>query len=285
MSEAKRAARPAPGEIPRDGSPGAVTRLAGREAEAVLLHAELAARDAALAEMARHNRELEAALDAMREERDLAVQTAGELEEIADAAQSAIEVLRGKLAAAETKRDVLSDKADGLAAERDRLAAERTAWFEAAITTEMQRLERSRRRRGWRIGRFILHLMPARGRGTPMYRADRARAAGEWHRAARFYLDALAQLPGPQPTVWIQLGHALNETGRIAEAELAYRRAVDLDSSHGDALVALGQILRRQGQDAEAASTYRRALEAALAAEQRGFVARELAALGDPTEA
>jgi predicted Zn-dependent protease len=58
-------------------------------------------------------------------------------------------------------------------------------------------------------------------RPTIITRADRARAAGEWQLAAGLYRIALERTPN-NPPIWIQYGHALKESGRLAEAETAY---------------------------------------------------------------
>lgn len=117
-----------------------------------------------------------------------------------------------------------------------------------------------------------------------MQRADAARAARQWAHAARFYLDALQQRPA-RAAIWVQLGHALKEMGRMEEAELAYRRAADLDRTNRDALVPLGHVLREQERNAEAAAAYRRALALDPPDELRAFLTSELAALAPQSAA
>lgn len=51
------------------------------------------------------------------------------------------------------------------------------------------------------------------------------------------------------------------EIGAPDEAERAYRRAIELDPSHTDAMVNLGRLLQERGNLAEAAQLYRRATE------------------------
>jgi Flp pilus assembly protein TadD len=58
---------------------------------------------------------------------------------------------------------------------------------------------------------------------------DRARDKGEWERAARFYVDALAR-DSAVPELWLQLGHSLKAAGKSMEAEFAYRQAATLQS-------------------------------------------------------
>jgi cytochrome c-type biogenesis protein CcmH/NrfG len=266
-------------------------RLARAEERAVEHAAKAAAAEAALERV-----ENERAF--LREELDRALQTAAQFEDIADAAQAAIDTLRARLARAEEEmaeslaeaeserealceeRDRLAQECDEIREERGRLTAEETAWFDAAVLAAMERIIGGRPTRGWRIGRYRLHLSPIRGTGSPMQRADRARDARQWERAARFYLEALEQRAPNRPAIWVQLGHALKEAGKVAEAERAYRRAIRLDERNTAALVPLGQLLRQQGQDTEAVSVYRHALDLVASAEQRAYLSGELAALG-----
>jgi SAM-dependent methyltransferase len=187
--------------------------------------------------------------------------------------------LRGERNRVCEQRDQIAEERDRIQEERDRLAEQGQLWFDAAILATAERLVGKRARGGWRLGRYVLQVSPSRGRGSPMNRADQARNERRWECAARFYLDALEQLGAGRPAIWVQLAHSLKEAGKIAEAEFAYRRAIDFDKDHVDALVPLGQLLRRQGRDDEAARTYLRALELAPAGEL-AFLSGELAALG-----
>lgn len=233
----------------------------------------------------------------LREELERALHRAAQWEDIADAAQAAIDTLRERLARCEEERAETLARAAGegaaLRAERDRLAEERDAlraecdrlareaqWFDAAIQAGLERIAGAHPIPGWRIGRYRVQVSPVRGAGSPIQRADRARAARRWERAARFYLDALEQRSPDRPAIWVQLGHALKETGKPAEAEFAYRRAVALDRRNIDALIALGQLLRQEGREDEAVPLYRRALDLAPSTEQRAFLCGELSAPG-----
>lgn len=60
----------------------------------------------------------------------------------------------------------------------------------------------------------------------------------------------------------ISLGVALQHLGREDEAVAAYRKSVELDSSHSDVLVSLGVLLERRGSIQEAIAYYRKATEA-----------------------
>ena len=94
--------------------------------------------------------------------------------------------------------------------------------------------------------------------------ADRARATGQWERAAQLYRKALQRNPRNAP-IWVQYGHALKEAGKLcepdklAQAELAYRKALSLDPSVADTYVQLGHVLKLQDKTNEAEASYLRA--------------------------
>jgi tetratricopeptide (TPR) repeat protein len=119
------------------------------------------------------------------------------------------------------------DQVSRLIAERDQFAAESTRWFDAAVIAGAERIAqmpRSGKKRGLqRLCRFML-ARAWRTKAASIDQADRARDAGQWERAARFYLDALAPDPDASP-IWRQLGHALDAVGKHSEAEFAYRQA------------------------------------------------------------
>ncbi len=96
------------------------------------------------------------------------------------------------------------------------------------------------------------------GHGPLVSRADRARDAGEWARAARHYRQALRAMP-EAAAIWVQYGHALKESGNIAEAEAAYRRSLALRPEIADTHLQLGHALKLQGRIDEAATAYLRA--------------------------
>jgi tetratricopeptide (TPR) repeat protein len=64
-------------------------------------------------------------------------------------------------------------------------------------------------------------------------------------------------------TLLYNLGMALSELGRLAEAEASLRRAVELAPDHVNALVALGVALQRQSKTAQAIEVLRTAVERA----------------------
>src|SRR5207302_8505789 len=128
-----------------------------------------------------------------------------------------------------------------------------------------------------------------RPRPTIITRADRARQAGEWQLASGLYPIALERTP-TNPPIWIQYGHALKESGSLAEAETAYRTAVAYDPEDADAHLQLGHVLKLQGKRAEAEAAYRRAWgldrsspDAVHELAAFGWTKERLAAAGDPT--
>jgi tetratricopeptide repeat protein len=86
-------------------------------------------------------------------------------------------------------------------------------------------------------------------------RADRARDRRNWGAAARLYGKALDRAP-INPPIWVQYGHALKESGRLAEAEHAYRTAILCDPGNADAHLQLGHVLKLQSKRAEAEAAY-----------------------------
>jgi hypothetical protein len=222
--------------------------------------------------------------DRVAEERDRFSERHDRILQARNRLQRECERLRGERDRVSEQRDQITAERNRLHEERDRLGEQSTHWFDAAILARGEGVAGKRARGGWRIGRHVLQVVPGRGRGSPMDRADDARDARQWERAARFYADALEQLGTDRPAIWVQFAHSLKEAGKFVEAEFAYRRVINLDKDNIDALVPLGQLLRRQGRDGEAAETYLRALELRPPTDELAFLTDELAALGYPTE-
>jgi GT2 family glycosyltransferase/glycosyltransferase involved in cell wall biosynthesis len=94
--------------------------------------------------------------------------------------------------------------------------------------------------------------------------ADRARDAGQWELAAQLYRKVLDRDPR-NPPIWVQYGHALKESGalrdpdKLAQAEIAYRKALSSDSGAADTHLHLGHVLKLQGKTDEAEASYLRA--------------------------
>ena len=164
--------------------------------------------------------------------------------------------------------------------DRDRAAAEGERWFAAAIrgprTSHQLRLHRraengfirsccagstppiggscacaARKRQGfWRIGRAT----PTMGvGGAVLPRRARSRPRGR--------------------AIWVQLGHALKEAGRTADAETAYRKAASFYGASLDTLLSLAHVLTMRREDTEASALYAQALALAPPPRDPGAVA------------
>jgi tetratricopeptide (TPR) repeat protein len=94
---------------------------------------------------------------------------------------------------------------------------------------------------------------------TLISRADQARDSRDWPSAARYYRKALDQRL-ENPAIWVQYGHALKESGNVAEAENAYRKSLELDADVADTHLQLGHALKIQDRRIEASAAYLRAL-------------------------
>ena len=139
--------------------------------------------------------------------------------------------IAGLLDGLDTKSAPVEDEISRLTAERDGFARQSEKWFDAAILHSAERIFRTphpRRGRGWRrlAQRFNAVFCPTSGES--IQRADRARTAGEWERAARLYLDALSSNPGASD-LWLRLGHALDAAGKHGKPGLLFmKRSVEL---------------------------------------------------------
>jgi hypothetical protein len=242
---------------------------------------KLAQADQQAAEQQRRIERLYAELSAVSD--DLATRERALSDAIRLAEQLAVELrsAQAELAASDAVRedhDRIARQVENLARERDRLAAESARWFDAAILAMAEDVvghRRSRHRLAWLPGRHAKQRID-----PPMIvRADRARDERCWERAARFYLEALYRHP-ERPTIWIQLGHALKEAGKIAESEFAYRKATELAPDNFDAFFQLGALLKLLDRKAEAIAAYVRARDLAGRGEMRDMVTSELVVLG-----
>lgn len=100
------------------------------------------------------------------------------------------------------------------------------------------------------------------GRETPATLrsyAEQARAQGDWARDA-YFRRRIAELEPERFGAWVQLGHALKETGFHAKAEGAYRRAMELKPDDKEVVVQLAHLAKVRGDFEEA----RRCFEDAL---------------------
>jgi tetratricopeptide (TPR) repeat protein len=106
----------------------------------------------------------------------------------------------------------------------------------------------------------MLRFRRKRKRETaPLMLANRARDVGDWALAARHYREVLTTNPG-NTAIWVQYGHALKESGNLADAEKAYRRSIEIDDRIADTHLQLGHVLKMQGRRYDAAASYFRAL-------------------------
>lgn len=91
-------------------------------------------------------------------------------------------------------------------------------------------------------------------------KADAARDRREWAGAARLYRASLAK-DDRRADLWVQLGHALKESGDRAGAEQAYGASLDRAPDVADTHLQLGHLLKLVGRRSEAAVAYARAVE------------------------
>lgn len=78
-------------------------------------------------------------------------------------------------------------------------------------------------------------------------RGDQCRDAKDWLGATSAYIQHLEHNDTDHP-IWVQLGHALKEQGRLDEAAKAYQKSVDLNVDDSDANTHLVDLLRRLGR-------------------------------------
>lgn len=84
---------------------------------------------------------------------------------------------------------------------------------------------------------------------------DQARARGDWTLAGDFYRRHVQAKP-EDFDIWVQLGHAMKETGRYQEAEAAYVAAGRLRPRDADLWLMRGHLARLRGDEASAARCY-----------------------------
>ncbi|MGH7045885.1 MAG: glycosyltransferase [Stellaceae bacterium] len=86
--------------------------------------------------------------------------------------------------------------------------------------------------------------------------ADTARDNREWAAAARLYRQYLALCAEDAP-IWVQLGHALKESGHLNDAEAAYKQSLALAPEVADTHLQLGHLYKRMRNFSDAISAYR----------------------------
>jgi tetratricopeptide (TPR) repeat protein len=85
---------------------------------------------------------------------------------------------------------------------------------------------------------------------------------GEYAESIRFYEEVLQEFPH-QPKIWMSYGHSLKTAGRVDDSIAAYRRAIAMEPSLGDAYWSLANLKTFRFTPAEVA-----AMHAALARTQ-----------------
>ena len=73
---------------------------------------------------------------------------------------------------------------------------------------------------------------------------------------------SLANKAKPSPDLYVTAARLSEQSGKTAEAEGLYQKALQVDSRHADALVGYARLKDRQGQMAEATRLYQRAAKA-----------------------
>lgn len=88
-------------------------------------------------------------------------------------------------------------------------------------------------------------------KGSPLSKANKCRDMKDWHKAASYYAQHLAENPTDWP-IWVQHGHALKEIDQLEKASQSYAVAIKLGSDH-DAILHQAFLLKRMGREDEAA--------------------------------
>ena len=86
---------------------------------------------------------------------------------------------------------------------------------------------------------------------------DRARDARDWNTAIVHYRDHL-ELKPKDDAIWVQLGHALKETGALSDALDAYRTALHRKPRDADLLLSIGHLHKMMGNNDDAHAFFRR---------------------------
>lgn len=86
---------------------------------------------------------------------------------------------------------------------------------------------------------------------SPLRNARAAARRRDWSEAAHYYQRVLKIMPNSH-AMWVQLGHALKESGELDRAEIAYRTAAIKAPEAVEGYRELAYFLRRVGRPAEA---------------------------------
>jgi tetratricopeptide (TPR) repeat protein len=94
--------------------------------------------------------------------------------------------------------------------------------------------------------------------------ADRLRQDGRHEEAVRILVGLLERGSEQRATVFYRLGNVYIDAGDLARAEGAYKRAIEIDPYHANALNNLAVVYKRQGRTGLFVRTYRRAMRAPI---------------------
>lgn len=104
---------------------------------------------------------------------------------------------------------------------------------------------------------------------------DAARDRRAWKSAARHYRGSLALNPD-RTDLWVQLGHALKESGDLAGAADAYRCAIEREPENADTHLQLGHLFKLEKRWSDAAAAYVAALKLDMSLEDPARELREM---------
>lgn len=90
--------------------------------------------------------------------------------------------------------------------------------------------------------------------------ANEHRARGEWAAAAEGYKTVVA-LDDTLTGIWVQLGHALKESGDFDGARLAYQKATASEPENAEYYLHLGHLLKNMGHFEEAVAVFFQCLQ------------------------
>jgi glycosyltransferase involved in cell wall biosynthesis len=106
-----------------------------------------------------------------------------------------------------------------------------------------------------RIARNVPAARSSQNRQQLLSAADQARDERRWQEAAEFYKQYLMVRPADAP-IWVQFGHALKESGNLAEAESAYKKSLALAPDVGDTQLQLGHLYKKMRNFSNAIAAY-----------------------------
>lgn len=92
---------------------------------------------------------------------------------------------------------------------------------------------------------------------TDRRQGDSARGRGDWSAAASAYGRHLSRFP-KDFDIWVQMGHALKESGRYDDAEGAYQEADRLNGANADLFLCRGHLAKLRGDMRAAVDFYNR---------------------------